>query len=116
MLADATRELREFVDHLQIPVAHTLMGKGALPDDHPLVLGMTGFWDEIHQREDAGRRLDPGARDAFLRGRLQLLGAGIHVQHPAVELIHIDIDPAEIGRNYRLRSAPSPISSRRSGR
>src|SRR5438046_7061237 len=30
MLADATAELREFVDHLQIPVAHTLMGKGAL--------------------------------------------------------------------------------------
>src|SRR5205814_5655546 len=44
MLADATAELREFVDHLQIPVAHTLMGKGALPDDHPFVLGMTGFW------------------------------------------------------------------------
>src|SRR6187551_3352257 len=41
MLAHATDELREFVDHLQIPVAHTLMGKGALPDDHPLVLGMT---------------------------------------------------------------------------
>ena len=34
----------QFVDHLQIPVAHTLMGKGALPDDHPLTLGMTGFW------------------------------------------------------------------------
>src|ERR1051325_9528951 len=44
MLADATRELRAFVDHIQIPVAHTLMGKGALPDDHPFVLGMTGFW------------------------------------------------------------------------
>ena len=35
---------REFVDHMQIPVAHSLMGKGMLPDDHPLVLGMTGFW------------------------------------------------------------------------
>jgi acetolactate synthase-1/2/3 large subunit len=44
LLADASRELRELVDHLQIPVAHTLMGKGALPDDHPFVLGMTGFW------------------------------------------------------------------------
>ena len=27
-----------------VPVAHSLMGKGALSDDHPLVLGMTGFW------------------------------------------------------------------------
>ena len=42
--ANASAELREFVDHLQIPVAYTLMGKGALPDDHPFVLGMTGFW------------------------------------------------------------------------
>ena len=44
LLAKAADELREFVDHLGIPVAHSLMGKGALPDDHPLVLGMTGFW------------------------------------------------------------------------
>ena len=44
LLAQASEELRAFVDHLQIPVAHSLMGKGALADDHPLVLGMTGFW------------------------------------------------------------------------
>ena len=44
ILADAAEELREFATHLAIPVAHTLMGKGALPDDHPLTLGMTGFW------------------------------------------------------------------------
>jgi acetolactate synthase-1/2/3 large subunit len=36
MLAGATQELREFAEHLQLPVAHSLMGKGALPDDHPL--------------------------------------------------------------------------------
>ena len=35
---------KAFVDHMGIPVAHSLMGKGALPDDHPLTLGMTGFW------------------------------------------------------------------------
>jgi acetolactate synthase-1/2/3 large subunit len=44
LLAQASEELRDFVDHMQIPVAHSLMGKGALRDDHPLVLGMTGFW------------------------------------------------------------------------
>jgi acetolactate synthase-1/2/3 large subunit len=42
--AGATAELRALVDHLQIPVAYTLMGKGALPTNHPFVLGMTGFW------------------------------------------------------------------------
>ncbi|MDR0440629.1 MAG: thiamine pyrophosphate-binding protein, partial [Candidatus Accumulibacter sp.] len=44
LLADAAEELAAFAEHLQLPVAHTLMGKGALPDDHPLILGMTGFW------------------------------------------------------------------------
>src|SRR5437763_2550257 len=44
LLADAAGELAQFVAHLGIPVAHTLMGKGALPDDHPLTLGMTGLW------------------------------------------------------------------------
>ncbi len=44
LLADAAKEMRELAEHLQLPVAHTLMGKGALPDDHPLILGMTGFW------------------------------------------------------------------------
>ena len=44
LLAGASEELRDFVDHMALPVAHSLMGKGALRDDHPLVLGMTGFW------------------------------------------------------------------------
>src|SRR5678809_1132418 len=44
MGAQAWAELQAFVDHLGIPVAHSLMGKGALPDDHPLLLGMSGFW------------------------------------------------------------------------
>jgi acetolactate synthase-1/2/3 large subunit len=34
----------EFVDHMSLPVSHSLMGKGVLPDDHPFILGMTGFW------------------------------------------------------------------------
>ena len=72
--------------HLQMPVAHTLMGKGALPDDHPLVLGMTGFWGTKFINEQVPRRrLDPGPRHALLRGRLQLVGARVHVQHPADE-------------------------------
>ena len=44
ILADAAEELRRLVDHLSLPVAHSLMGKGVLPDDHDLTLGMTGFW------------------------------------------------------------------------
>ena len=42
LLARASEELRQFVEHLGLPVAYSLMGKGALSDDHPQTLGMTG--------------------------------------------------------------------------
>lgn len=44
ILADAAAELAALVDRLGLPLAHSLMGKGTLPDDHPFTLGMTGFW------------------------------------------------------------------------
>ena len=42
--ARATRELAALAEALEVPVAHSLMGKGCLHEDHPLLLGMTGFW------------------------------------------------------------------------
>ena len=101
MLAGATRELREFVDHLQIPVAHTLMGKGALPDDHPLVLGMTGFWGTKFINEktrSADWILGLGTR--FSEADCSSWESAYTFDIPPAKLIHIDIDPAEIGRNY----------------
>ncbi|HUH40993.1 MAG TPA: thiamine pyrophosphate-binding protein, partial [Castellaniella sp.] len=44
ILSGAAQELADLAEHLGLPVAHSLMGKGVLPDDHPLTLGMTGFW------------------------------------------------------------------------
>ena len=77
-------ELRAFVDHLGIPVAHSLMGKGALPDDHPLTLGMTGFWGTKFVNDKClQRRLDPRPRHPLRRSRLQLVGPRVHVQLPA---------------------------------
>ncbi|MGE5144486.1 MAG: thiamine pyrophosphate-binding protein, partial [Acidobacteriota bacterium] len=101
MLADATAELREFVDHLQIPVAHTLMGKGALPDDHPFVLGMTGFWGTKfinEQCKGADWILALGTR--FSEADCSSWEPEYTFSFPATKLIQIDIDPAEIGRNY----------------
>ena len=101
MLAGATRELREFVDYLQIPVAHTVMGKGALPDDHPLVLGMTGFWGTkfINDRtRSADWILGLGTR--FSEADCSSWEPEYTFDIPPTKLIHIDIDPAEIGRNY----------------
>src|SRR6266545_1800280 len=42
--ARATSELAALAEALEVPVAHTLMGKGCLREDHPLLLGQTGFW------------------------------------------------------------------------
>jgi len=101
MLADATAELREFVDHLQIPVAHTLMGKGALPDDHPFVLGMTGFWGTKFINDKCrGADWILGLGTRFSEADCSSWEPEYTFSFPPTKLIHIDIDPAEIGRNY----------------
>lgn len=101
LLADAAQELRELVDHLAIPVAHSLMGKGALPDDHPLTLGMTGFWGTEFingQCRSADWILALGTR--FCEADSSSWEAEYTFAIPPTKLIHIDIDPAEIGRNF----------------
>jgi acetolactate synthase-1/2/3 large subunit len=101
LLADAAKELRDFVEHLGIPVAHSLMGKGALPDDHPLTLGMTGFWGTQYINDScrgADYILALGTR--FCEADCSSWEGMYTFNMPPTKLIHIDIDPAEIGRNY----------------
>jgi acetolactate synthase-1/2/3 large subunit len=101
LLADAAVALREFVDHLQIPVAYTLMGKGALPDDHPFALGMTGFWGTRfinEQTRNADWVLALGTR--FSEADCSSWEPEYTFSFPPTKLIQIDIDPAEIGRNF----------------
>ena len=101
LLAQAATELREFAEHLQLPVAHTLMGKGALPDDHPLILGMTGFWGTkfINDQCKAADWI-VGLGTRFSEADCSSWEAEYTFNFPPTQLIHIDIDPAEIGRNY----------------
>ena len=101
LLADAADELRGLVDHLQIPVAHTLMGKGALPDDHPFVLGMTGFWGTRFINEQC-RAADwiLGLGTRFSEADCSSWEAEYTFNFPPTRLMQIDIDPAEIGRNF----------------
>ncbi|MDE2135267.1 MAG: thiamine pyrophosphate-binding protein [Alphaproteobacteria bacterium] len=101
LLADAAKDLAEFVDHLNIPVAHSLMGKGALPDDHPLTLGMTGFWGTQYINDScrtADCILALGTR--FCEADCSSWEPEYTFAIPPTKLIHIDIDPSEIGRNY----------------
>ena len=101
LIARAAAELQAFVDHMGIPVAHSLMGKGALPDDHPLTLGMTGFWGTKFINEKcrtADRILALGTR--FCEADCSSWEREYTFAIPPTKLIHIDIDPSEIGRNF----------------
>lgn len=101
ILADAAEELKTFADHLSLPVAHSLMGKGVLPDDHELVLGMTGFWG-THLVNDKCRNADwiIGLGTRFAEADCSSWENEFTFSFPPTKLIHIDIDAAEIGRNY----------------
>lgn len=101
LLAQAADELKQLVDHLCLPVAHSLMGKGALPDDHPFVLGMSGFWGTQYIN-DSCRNADLilGLGSRFKEADCSSWYPEFTFDIPKSKLIQIDIDPSEIGRNY----------------
>jgi acetolactate synthase-1/2/3 large subunit len=100
-LARAFDELRDLVDHLQIPVAHSLMGKGMIADDHPFALGMTGFWGTQFTNDQCMRAdwvLGLGTR--FKEADCSSWYPDYTFNFPPSKLMHIDIEPQEIGRNF----------------
>jgi acetolactate synthase-1/2/3 large subunit len=102
MLSQAYKELADFADFMTIPVAHSLMGKGVLPDGHPMVLGMTGFWGTEYinrSTREADWVLALGTR--FTEADCSSFETDYTFDIPNnTKLIHIDIDDNEIGRNY----------------
>ena len=96
ILSDAREELRLFAEKYNIPVVSTMMGKGVIPTEHPLYFGMVG---------NNGK---PYANRAMNESDL-LIMVGARVADRAVSqpdlitrdkvLVHIDVDPAEIGKN-----------------
>ncbi len=96
ILSDAKKELREFSRKYQIPVVSTMMGIGVMPTNDPLYFGMVG---------NNGK---PYANHAMNESDL-LIMIGARVADRAVSqpdlitenkvLVHIDVDPAEIGKN-----------------
>ncbi len=101
ILAKAVEELKELVDLLSIPVAHSLMGKGALPDDHPYTLGMTGFWGTQYIN-DSCRNADLilGLGSRFKEADASSWYPEYTFDIPKTRLVQIDIEASEIGRNY----------------
>ena len=96
LLSEAREELRAFSEKYQIPVVSTMMGISAMPTEHPLYFGMVG---------NNGK---PYANKAMNESDL-LIMVGARVADRAVSqpglitknkiLVHIDVDPAEIGKN-----------------
>jgi acetolactate synthase I/II/III large subunit len=96
ILGGACDELRMFAERTGCPVITTLLGISALPESHPLHLGMPGMHGEVHVNraiQQADLILGIGLRfDDRVTGNLA--GFARHAK-----IIHIDLDPSEIGKN-----------------
>ncbi|MEV0900780.1 thiamine pyrophosphate-binding protein [Actinoplanes sp. NPDC049802] len=93
--------LRALVEHLDIPVVHSLMAKGTLPDDHPLLLGMPGFWGlEMTNRRTREADVVLALATRFAETDASSWDRRYTWSFPPGRLVQIDVDPAEIGRNF----------------
>ncbi len=94
--ANAHKELRQLVELLGAPVVTTLMARGAFPDSHPLHMGMPGMHGTVAAvtaLQKADLLITLGARfDDRVTGKLSTFAQNAKV-------LHVDIDPAEIGKN-----------------
>jgi acetolactate synthase-1/2/3 large subunit len=101
--ANASAELRRFAELSGAPVTTTLMGRGGFPDDHPLALGMPGMhgtYTAITALQKADLLIALGVRfDDRVTGNVKAFA-------PHAKVIHVDVDPAEIGK---VRAADVPI-------
>ncbi|NLM42948.1 MAG: thiamine pyrophosphate-binding protein [Clostridiales bacterium] len=101
LAAGASKELQDLVEFLDIPVSRTLMGQGCISDTHPLMLGQTGFWGlEFTHRFTANADVLVGLGTRFAEADSSSWYPGVTFDMSKTEFIQIDIDPAEIGRNY----------------
>ncbi|MCX5907539.1 MAG: thiamine pyrophosphate-binding protein, partial [Deltaproteobacteria bacterium] len=95
ILADASAELLALAEALQVPVATTPEGKGAIPEDHPLSLGAWyyAFGPVRYALPEADVILAIGTRMTWQMRPFAAL-------HPPQKLIHVDVDSSVIGKNY----------------
>ena len=98
-IAGAYRELRELAEAGQIPVVTTLLGIGSFPESHELSFGMPGMHGAAYANlavDGADLIIAVGMRfDDRVTGEVSGFA-------PRAKVIHIDIDPAEIGKNVRV--------------
>ncbi len=99
LLARAWDELRELAERAQIPVAHTLLGIGAMDETHPLSYGFMGMhgWKHVNRAiQSADLLVALGMRfDDRVTGKVSTYATGARI-------VHVDIDPSEIGKNVAV--------------
>jgi acetolactate synthase-1/2/3 large subunit len=104
LLGDAIAPFRHFVDTTGIPAVFSLKGLGALPGDHPRDMGMLGMHGSVAANQavqEADLLIAVGVRfDDRVTGKLSRFA-------PHARVIHLDIDPAEIGK---LRQADCALA------
>jgi len=98
--SDASKELKKIAIRADIPVVTTFMGIGSFPENHPLSIGMLGMYGQYSANlatSNADLIIALGTRfDDRITGNLDQFC-------PHAEIIHIDIDPAEIGKNIAVK-------------
>jgi acetolactate synthase I/II/III large subunit len=97
----AAADLLQLAERLQIPVAHSASGQGAIDSHHELALGLVarnGHYQANHAARQADVLLALGVRFDDRTSSSWIPGYSFTI--PPTKLIHIDIDPEEIGRNY----------------
>ena len=93
--ARAAEALRALAERTGIPVVTTLMARGAFPDSHPQCLGMPGMhghYTAVTAMQRSDLLISLGARfDDRVTGKIDAFA-------PEAKIIHVDIDPAELGK------------------
>jgi acetolactate synthase-1/2/3 large subunit len=101
VLSEVAPELRRLVDLLNLPVATTANGKGIIPADHPLSLGAVGR-NGSYMANEACRSCDVllalGVKFDDRQSSAWIPGYTFNI--PPTKLIHVEIDPDEMARNY----------------
>lgn len=99
IISGAFAEVREMAEKAQIPVITTLLGIGSFSGEHILSMGMPGMHGQAYNNwaiDRADLIIGVGMRfDDRVTGRLSAFA-------PQAKVIHIDIDPAEVGKNVRV--------------
>jgi acetolactate synthase-1/2/3 large subunit len=99
LMSGAVQELRDLAEIGNIPIAMTLLGKGAIPENHPLAVGMMGMHGHAasnHAIQEADLLIALGMRfDDRVTGNIKTYAL-------KAKKIHVDIDPSEINKNVKV--------------